>query len=274
MARENHPRPSRGLPPVLGGLAADDREQLGALASAVTDVLGPSLQGLYLYGSATTSGLRPRSDLDLFAVVAEPLDARAEPLVSSLMALSGGASRPVELTVVVGPQVRPWRYPPLLELQYGEWLRTEFEAGSPCPWGGPESVDLTVALTQVLNDGVALLGPAAADLLPEVPADDLRRAVLACVPDLLTELDSDTRNVLLTLARIAVTASSGDICSKDAAADNVLPLLPPQLRPVLVLARDDYLMDSRPDWAALSEKVGLLAEHLVRLIRSTEGRTG
>jgi streptomycin 3"-adenylyltransferase len=50
-------------------------------------------------------------------------------LVPRPMAISGsgGRVRPVELKIVVHPEVRPWRYPPLADFLYGEWLRNEYE---------------------------------------------------------------------------------------------------------------------------------------------------
>ncbi|MGW2149697.1 aminoglycoside adenylyltransferase domain-containing protein [Nonomuraea bangladeshensis] len=60
-------------------------------------------------------------------------------------------------------------------------------------------------------------------------------------PELLAELNDDTRNVLLTLARIWTTLATGEIRSKDAAADWALALLPPRHRPVLEHARNLYL---------------------------------
>jgi hypothetical protein len=74
-------------------------------------------------------GLRrvaPGSDLDVLAVNARPTtDAEKDDLVDRLLVISGkgpaqAQPRPVELTVVVGPEVRPWRYPPRRDFQFGE----------------------------------------------------------------------------------------------------------------------------------------------------------
>jgi hypothetical protein len=35
------------------------------------------------------------------------------------------------LTIVAASQVRPRRYPPRRDFQYGEWLRERFERGDP-----------------------------------------------------------------------------------------------------------------------------------------------
>lgn len=61
-----------------------------------------------------------------------------------------------------------------------------------------------------------------------VPPEDLGRAAVASVPRFLANLASDTRIVLLTLARIWVTLTTGAVVPKDAAADWVLERLAPQ----------------------------------------------
>lgn len=221
-----------------------------AQTDAVLAVLDRSLKrgtllGAFLYGSAASGGLRPDSDLDLLGVLSRRLtEAEKRALVDGLVPLSWrrvrpAGWRPVELTLVVQSDVRPWRYPPRLELQYGEWLREELVSGNLGPWP-PVNPDVAVLLTMVHGSGRPLLGPAAADLLDPVPQGDLVRAMRDEVPSLLDDLESDTRNVLLTLARIWATVETMEIRSKDAAADWVLARLPEAHRPMLQLARDAY----------------------------------
>jgi hypothetical protein len=109
-----------------------------------------------------------------------------------------GRARPVELTVVAQSDVRPWRYPPSQEFVYGEWLRDTYElGGAPQPESAP---DLAILITMVLEGNAVLVGPPPAQLLDPVPHDDLIRGAAAGIPHLLSDLESDTRNVLLTLA--------------------------------------------------------------------------
>lgn len=228
--------------------------------------LGSSLIGIYLHGSATLGGLRPHSDIDVLVVVSEPTThAQRRVFVEELLNVSGGAARPVELIVVVQDDVRPWRYPPTCDFLYGEWLRVAYERGF-VP--GPEPMpDLAPLLTMVMLADAPLHGPPPADLLAPVPPADLRRAITAGVPDLLAELDTDTRNVLLTLARIWTTLATGAIRSKDAAADWALARLPAEHRPALGHARAVYLGDEEERWGdGVLPGVRPCADHLVRAI--------
>lgn len=80
-----------------------------------------------------------------------------------------------------------------------------------------------------------------------MPPSDLITASLAGIPELLADLPGDTRNVMLTLARVWTTLATGAIRSKDAAADWVLPRLPAHLRPALEHAKRLYLTTTYAD---------------------------
>lgn len=217
-------------------------DQLEQTVGLVRDAVGPELLGTYLHGSAVLGGLVPASDLDVLAVTRRSLDERERrALVGGLLEISGltPTVRPVELTVVVQSEVRPWRFPPTGDLLYGEWLRDELRTGEP-PRPGPMP-DLALALTVVLAGDHPLTGPPPAELLDPVPHTDLVRASVEAIPGLLAELDDDTRNVLLALARVWSTLATGEIRTKDAAVGWALPHLPPEHRPVLAHARNLYL---------------------------------
>ncbi len=241
--------------------------QLHDIVHLVHDVLGSAVIGAYLHGSAVLGGLRATSDLDVLVVVDRPttLEERRE-IVDRLLDVSGrrarrGPARPVELTVVVQFDVRPWRYPPRAELQYGEWLRDDYERGF-VPEPGP-SPDLAPLITMALAGNHPLAGPPPADVLDPVPPTDLRRAIVEGVPGLLADLDTDTRNVVLTLARIWATLSTGEIRAKDAAADWALARLPRGDRPVLERARVAYLAGEDGRFDDLAARVRPCVDRLV-----------
>ena len=216
---------------------------IGVLRRGLADA---KILGVYLYGSAVAGGLRPDSDLDLFVVTDRQLTAVEKArIVEGLLPISWrqtrpAAWRPIEMTIVAQPEVRPWRYPPRMELQYGEWLRDGLVAGSIQPEPA-QSPDLGVLITMVRQSGQALIGSAATDVLDAVPRTDLVRAMVDRMPSLMADFADDTRNVLLTLARIWTTVVTGDIRSKDEAADWALSRLADELRPALARARDLYI---------------------------------
>ena len=265
-ARREQPDLTPGPPGPLIVTGEAGFAQAQAVVRILRDVVAADLLGAYLYGSAIAGGLRPRSDVDVLAVVRQPLtDGQRRAIVDRLFDISGsrarrGPARPVELTVVVASEVRPWRYPPQRELQYGEWLRADLEAGAiPGPRPDP---DLATLLTMVLAQGRPLHGPVAAALLDPVPPGDLRRAIAEGVPGLMLDLESDTANVLLTLARIWLTLATGQIASKDAAADWALSRLPAAGRPAVARARSVYLGGADDSWAGIEPDIRAAAGRL------------
>ena len=240
-----------------------EQEQVNAVVALVRDVLGADAVGAYLYGSAVLGGLRPRSDIDVLAVSTRRTTREEKRrLVDGLLEISGRGPRPVELTVVVEPEVRPWRYPPSFDFQYGEWLRGEFESGDVEPWATTTNPDVAVLITMVLAANRPLSGPAPAEILGSVPSGDARRAMVEGIDPLLDDLDSDTRNALLTLARIWTTVATGDIASKDAAAAWALDRLPEEHRAVLAHARAVYRGEEEEHWEDLRSQIRPCAEYL------------
>ncbi|MEV7644108.1 aminoglycoside adenylyltransferase family protein [Streptomyces rubiginosohelvolus] len=232
-------------------------------------VLGGNLVGAYLHGSSVLGGLKPASDVDVLLVSRRSMDEQERrALLEGLLSISGSGdtARPVELTVVVQSEVRPWRYPPTCDFLYGEWLRAEYEAGT-VPRSEPMP-DLALLISMTLTGDAPLTGPRPAQVLDPVPHADLVRASVAGIPELLDDLEGDTRNVLLTLARVWATLATGRIMPKDAAADWAVGQLPPEHRAVLEHARQLYLTCSYAEesWSeALGTRVrphvdGVLAE--------------
>jgi streptomycin 3"-adenylyltransferase len=217
-------------------------DQLQQIVRLVDSAIGPNALGTYLHGSAVHGGLKPASDVDLLVVSKQSMDDRErQALVEGLLQISGSrvGARSVELTVVVQSEVRPWRFPPNSDFLYGDWLRAEIEAnGPPRPQPRP---DLALTIAIALAGNCPLAGPPPAELLDPIPPADLLRGSVAGIPDLLHDLPGDTRNVVLTFARIWTTLATGQIKSKDAAADWALAQLPPEHRPVLNHAKQLYL---------------------------------
>lgn len=246
-------------------------DQAGAVLRVLEAALSPAMViGVYLYGSAVSGGLRPDSDLDLFVVVDRRLTGGERAAVlAGLLPISGRSTRPagwrpVELTIVVQREVRPWRYPPRLELQYGEWLRQDALSGTIAPLD--TSSDLAVLLTMVRSVGRPLLGPPADVVLDPVPPTDLARAVIDEVPAVRADLEDDTRNVVLTLVRMWSTLATGEIRSKDGAVEWALPLVPRTHRPILEMARGAYLGTTEDALAARLPEVEEVADSIVTMI--------
>ena len=260
--------------PTVNRLADSDLDaQVAAAAAVVRDVLGDDALATYLLGSAAAGQLRPTSDVDLLVVSRRPTSPEEKRrLVDGFTRISAGANRPatwrpLDVTVVVASKIRPWRDHPRIDFQYGEWLRANFEAGDVEP-SATSNPDLAVRLTAVRQGARPVFGPAPRELIDPVPSAQLIEAVQAGIEPLLDDLESDTRNVLLTLARIWITTATGRIVSKDEAAEWAMQRLPEDHRSMLARARDEYLSSEEYEsWADVTALAQELADRLVHEIR-------
>jgi aminoglycoside 9-adenylyltransferase len=239
----------------------------------VETVIGRQPVAAYLGGSAVVGGLRPLSDVDVLVVIEHAPDEPARRrLAAALMSLSGryraaGPDRPLDVTLVRHADVVPWRYPPTPAFAYGEWLRAAYEEGDgPLPSPNP---DLAIVLAQTRAIGVALRGPPARDVLEPVPDAHLRRALLETLPSLLSDLRGDERNVVLTLARMWRTATTGEFVAKDVAAAWAAARLPVEQGAWLEQAGLAYRGDCEDDWGGREAAVDALAERLRREVATS-----
>src|SRR5690625_639195 len=233
----------------------------GALLQHVPD----SLRGVYLHGSDASGGLARYSDVDVLAVVDRSTShAGCAGLTCELLGISGrpggNSTRPVELIIFQCSDLDGLSYPARAEFIYGEWLREACQRGEvPSPLSDPE---LTLLLAQARDEARALSGPPAIDLFPAIPRADVLRATGDALPALLETLQGDERNVLLTLARMWRTVTTGEFVPKDVAAEWVVPSLPAEAAALMTCARGEYLGETTIDWAARRGQVRDVAEIL------------
>ncbi|OJX13010.1 MAG: adenylyltransferase [Caedibacter sp. 37-49] len=217
-------------------------QQLKSSLELLKVILGPDLLGVYLYGSSLVGGLQKYSDIDLFVIThrATTYEEKTR-LVANLLKISGiymkSSKLPIEMTLVEKTAINPWQYPPHFDFQYGEWLRTSFEKDIIEPWLTYEMPDLALIVTQVLLKSQTLWGVECKLLLAPVPYHDFMKAMLHDLNRLAADLEYDTRNVLLTYARIWSTLETNAIRSKPAAADWVINRLPAIYQPVMTRAK-------------------------------------
>lgn len=221
--------------------------QVGAVQALLERHVGSNLRAIHLFGSAVDGGLKPHSDVDLMVTVASPLPEAVrrklmrELLLHSAWPGSAQALRALEVTVVALGELVPWRYPARREMQFGEWLRDDLQAGRYEP--AMLDHDLAILVTKLRCHSVAVFGPPAQALFEDVPASHLRQSLADTISQWNGPQDwhGDERNIILALARIWYTACTGEIASKDRAAAWAADRLPPAHRPLMAHAARAYL---------------------------------
>jgi hypothetical protein len=203
-------------------------------------VLGDELIGVYLHGSGALGGFRPRSDVDVIAVVARRLTSDEKQRLATVLAELSKKPRNLDFDLVVQSEIRPWRYPPTFDFHYSEWFGGTRERGT--------NPDLAALITMALAGDTPLFGPPAAAVFDPVPREQFREMVVGSADDVARGLESDTRNAVLTLARIWNAAETDDVLSKDRAAEWALQRLPDEHRPALEHARAVYRGEADEAW--------------------------
>lgn len=252
---------------MAGEEGVTDETAMAAVLAELRAGFGRDLCGVWLHGSAVSGGLRPGSDIDLLVVIDRPMTpALRRHLGDALMRLSApypappGGARCLEVLVFRADRLAMGRHPAEAEFVYGEWLRADFEAGeAPAVTADPE---FTLVLAQARGQARALLGPPLEQVLPQVPAADIRRAMGDALPALMAGLQGDARNCLLTLARMWRTARCGDFVPKDVAAAWAMEDLPAPVAAVLGAARDGYLAGRAGMGPDPDDSVRHAADHL------------
>ncbi len=253
------------------------KTQIELLVEGVRDVLGDDLVGAYLHGSAVLGGFRPDSDVDIIIVSERRTTAdEKRRLIDLLLSISGARAsllpgRPIELDIVVESEVRPWRYPPTFDLHYDELLRERFESGELEPWTSTTNQDLASVVTMALLGDKPLAGPQPKQVFDPVPRSDYIDAILRDIETVDEFLPWDTRNVVLTLARIWSAVATEEVYSKEGAARWALSRLPQQHQVVLEHARAAYSGEAKDSWDDIGPQVRAYANHVVSEIK--RGRT-
>ena len=248
------------------------QQQIEDTVNLLKNVFGENLIGFYVYGSLLMGGLQKYSDIDLFAVSnRETTKQEKEELEKSLLKISGIYAiskelKPIELTIVVKSQVNPWQYPPSFDFLYGDWLRKDFEAENIEPWQTKKLPNLALVITQLLLSNKVMFGPSPDTLLNSVPYNDFMKALTSEVESVLNDLGWDTRNVLLTLARIWSTVETDTIRSKADAAKWTINKLPKKYGPILVRAKSILLGEQMEDWEDLKKEIKPCANYIVEQI--------
>lgn len=252
---------------------SEAQQQLKDSLELLKIILGSDLLGVYLYGSFLVGGLQKYSDIDLFVVTNRKTNTEEKTrLIENLLQISGiymkSSKFPIEMTLVQKAAINPWQYPPHFDFQYGEWLRKSFKNGIVEPWSTYEMPDLALIVTQVLLTCHTLWGPEPEQLLVHVPYSDFMKAMLHDLDRLATELEDDTRNVLLTYARIWSTLETNAIRSKPAAADWVVNHLPQRYQPVMKRAKSICIGEENELWDDIKEFIKPCADFMVEKIHN------
>lgn len=223
-------------------------EQVKLACETIQKIIGEQLNSIHLYGSTLLGGLKPLSDIDLLVTVNTPLsEQQRKILLTEFLIISAWPGidtqyRALEVTVLLRDTIQHWHYPPKRELQFGEWLRDDINAGIYEP--AQIDPDVAILITKVRSHHIVLFGDQTEINLPTIPHGDLIQAFIATLDqwNAPNDWENDECNIILALARIMYTLSTNEIASKSVAADWLLAKISvPSHQQLIMAAKQTYL---------------------------------
>ena len=221
------------------------------------DALGPALTGVYLHGSAALGNYDPaRSDVDIVAVCGAPPDAGARAQLGADLgrdALPCPASAGLEFSLVTQASAREQARAPSYELHGWD------EHGRVRPGDDRGDPDLPLHFAVVRQVGLAVCGPPPADVVRDVPRDEL----IGLAGDELewTVANASPSTQVLTACRAWALAADGRFRSKRDAAEWALREGAPAVV-AAVLADHRRAAESHPDARAVATFVASVQTRL------------
>jgi len=225
---------------------------LGALLPAVRGVLEPEFVGVYLGGSLAAGGFDRASDVDVVVVAEREVDdaqlAALDAVHRRVAAIDAWCATELECTYISRAALR--RFDPAsavhanLDRGAGERIkRVAYDQG----W---------IASAHLLRTrGITLAGPPPHTLIDPISPGELSGAMRPLLEEWGRALIRDPAPLLargyqsyavLSLCRIAYTIETGDVASKQAAAEWGLRTFEPRWRPLIRRALRDRLQPHGP----------------------------
>lgn len=208
-------------------------------------VLGSSLVGIYLHGSAAMGCLNPdKSDIDLIVVVNDDLgySKKRDFLRVVLRAQKNGPAKGVEMSIVKEEYCKPFVYPTPFELHFSVgclgWLRTDLDEYILKMNG--EDKDLAAHFTIIKSRGKVLFGKPIDEVFGEVDKKYYFDSLWHDIENAGEDIKKEPLYIILNLTRVLAYAKEGLILSKKEGGMWGLEKLPEEFAGLIDLALADY----------------------------------
>ena len=222
------------------------RRLIDGFTAAARDVLGQTLVGVYLHGSAAMGCYNSAvSDLDFIVVVDMPMtDAQRRAFMDAVVELDSRApGKGIEMSVVTRSACAPFVHPAAFELHFYRMQAAWWYARDPedyiAKMRGTDG-DLAAHFTVIRGRGVCLFGAAIRDVFAPVPERDYVDSIWDDVCGAVDEIAGNTMYLTLNLARVLSYLEDGVVRSKREGGAWALGRLPEEYRPMVEAALNAY----------------------------------
>ena len=223
-------------------------------------ILGDSLTGIYLHGSAVMGCFNPdTSDLDLIVVVRSPLtDSVKRRYMDMVVACNAlGPAKGLEMSVVVRDVCSPFVYPTPFELHFSvmhlAWYRDDPDGYIRGMKGADP--DLAAHFTIIRHRGRCLYGAPIEEVFAKVPERDYMDSIWNDVASATEEIAVNPVYLSLNLARVLAYKEDGAVLSKKEGGEWAVQNMPAEYHPLIMGALRAYTQNASVTFdAALAER--------------------
>jgi len=226
----------------------DVKSYINYLTEHLRDFLADNLLGVYLHGSLTmASYYRPKSDIDLFVIIKNPLVIPAKKALNVMIA-KHSEKRPTtstfELNVITAEVAKNPQLPLPFELHYSIGLQAKILNDEMDYSANHTDVDLVAQIMYAIRYGICLFGQPIATVFGKITWLDFIEAVVADYRKIVHEDDIVKMpiNNVLNVCRVLqlLQQKTTEIHNKDEGAAWGLMHLPMEFVPLIQKVLDTY----------------------------------
>ena len=228
--------------------------QVSMFLEALKTNLGDNLVGVYLHGSLAMGCFNPeRSDIDILVITMHSMTVETKRTIAEILLRSSMAPFPIEISLIVEQDIRPFQHPLPFDMHYserwrekyhdelahGEWMKWNNETG--------HDLDLTAHLMVTLKRGISLYGKSIQDAIPAIPGQFYSASILEDYKDARAARLKMPVYFVLNACRVYAYLQEGSIFSKDEGGAWALRMLPQELCGIVEQALDIYRGDRKDE---------------------------
>ena len=231
------------------------------------DILGDSLVGIYLHGSAAMGCYNPMiSDIDLMIIVNDiiPDDVKRRYMDIVIAADGDVPAKGIEMSIVQRRYCDPFVYPTPFELHYSR-MHTKWYTDDPDDYiskmKGTDK-DLAAHFTIIRSRGICLQGLPIDEVFGEVPGEYYYDSICEDIAEAAEDIKDNTMYITLNLARVLAYRREKLILSKKEGGEWALSHIPDKYAPLISAALDKYngTADMHYDAALAQDYAGYMLE--------------
>ncbi|MFL0268095.1 aminoglycoside adenylyltransferase domain-containing protein [Candidatus Clostridium radicumherbarum] len=204
-------------------------------------ILDKNLVGIYLHGSLAMGCCTTASDIDLIALVKEPIETSTmKAIIKALINFENLPKKGIEMSIVLEKYAKDFIYPTPFELHYSDFHKERYLSNDNYICGGYTDKDLAAHFTIIKHRGICLYGKSIEEAFGNVPKKYYIDSIISDVENAKEDIIENTVYITLNLCRVLYYLKEEVISSKLEAGNWAKKEIPLQYRKLVEDAVNVY----------------------------------